>query len=118
MLQLTAKHKVFIGIQPIDFRRGIDAIAGHCSQIFQKDPLSGHVFVFRNRKLQSIKLLVYDSQGFWLCQKRLSRGKFNWWPTSEQRAMELSISQLNNLIWNDKPTALVTETWKSIDHDE
>lgn len=43
-------------------------------------PFSGAVFVFRNRRATSIKLLTYDGQGFWLCQKRLSTGKFRYWP--------------------------------------
>ena len=101
MLQITPKHNIFIAIQPVDFRRGIDGLANYCKNVLQEDPLSGHVFVFRNRKAKAIKILIYDSQGFWLCLKRLSNGKFNWWPKSKQLAEKLSVATLNNLIWNN-----------------
>lgn len=106
MLQVTAKHNIFIAIKPIDFRCGIDALAGYCKNVLALDPLSGHVFVFRNKNAKSIKILTYDSQGFWLCLKRLSHKKFNWWPTSRELAMRLSVPQLNNLIWNNNTTPL------------
>jgi transposase len=53
-------------------------------QRLQQDPFSGCVFVFRNRRATALKALVYDGQGFWLCHKRLSSGRFHWWPTSAQ----------------------------------
>ena len=117
MLQLTAKHKIFIGIQPIDFRCGIDGIAEYCKNILDQDPFSGHIFVFRNRNSKSIKILYYDSQGYWLCNKRLSQGKFQWWPQNQQQILELSISQLNNLLWNDMPANITGNQWRSIRND-
>ncbi len=114
MLQLTAKHKIFIGINPIDFRAGIDGIAAHCKNILAQDPFSGHVFLFRSRKANAVRLLLYDSQGFWLCTKRLSQGKFLWWPETTEQVLQLSISQLNNLLWNDKPPLLPTDPWCEI----
>jgi transposase len=44
------------------------------------DPFSGRLFVFRSRRGTAIRILVYDGQGFWLAQKRLSKGRFRWWP--------------------------------------
>lgn len=61
MLAITPKHKIFIAVQHIDFRRGLDGIAALCRQQWQLDPLSGHFFIFRNRKANSIKILAYDS---------------------------------------------------------
>ena len=114
MLQITAKHKIFIAIKPVDFRKGIDGLAGYCRKILAADPLSGHVFVFRNSKAKAIKILTYDSQGFWLCIKRLSSGKFNWWPQSRQVAMQLSVPELNNLIWNNKSLQQTHQEWHPI----
>ena len=114
MIQLTAKHKIFIGIIPIDFRQGIDGIAGYCRNILIQDPFQGHVFVFRNKSCKSIKILYYDSQGFWLCTKRLSKGSFKWWPKSKFKSMELPISQLNNLLWNDAPASVTGSAWRPI----
>lgn len=55
MLAITPKHKIFIAVQYVDFRRGIDGIAALCRQQWQLDPFSGHFFIFRNRKANSIK---------------------------------------------------------------
>src|SRR5205814_2347729 len=104
----------FIGINPIDFRRGIDGIAGYCNAVLAQNPFNGHVFLFRSRRANAIKILLYDSQGFWLCTKRLSQGKFKWWPKTTEQVLQLSISQLNNILWNDKPPLLPTEPWCEI----
>jgi transposase len=68
--------RVLVAIEPADFRRGIDGLAQLCRASLKSDPLGGAQFVFRNRRRTAIKLLVYDGQGFWLCQKGLSKGKF------------------------------------------
>src|SRR5437660_12254503 len=80
MLQITPQMKILVAIEPADFRRGIDALARLCQETLQHDPFVGTVFVFRNRKATALKLLMYDGQGFWLCNKRLSQGRFPWWP--------------------------------------
>ncbi len=81
MIQITPQMRVLVAIAPSDFRRGIDGLARECRSALGSDPMSGAVFVFRNRRATSVKLLVYDGRGFWLCQKRMSRGKFSWWPS-------------------------------------
>jgi len=50
MLQITAQHKLHIAIEPLDFRRGIDAIAAHCRRQLQCDPFSGQLFIFLNKR--------------------------------------------------------------------
>ena len=51
-----------------------------CQEKLAEDPFSGCVFVFRSRSGTAIRLLSYDGQGYWLAQKRLSKGRFGWWP--------------------------------------
>jgi len=80
MLQITPQMKVLVAVEPADFRNGIDGLAALCKKSLQQDPFAGTVFVFRNRRATAIKVLVYDGQGFWLCQKRLSSGRFRYWP--------------------------------------
>jgi len=84
MLQITPQMKILVAVEPVDFRRGIDGLAQMCKQRLGEDPFSGAVFVFRNRRGTALKALVYDGQGFWLCHKRLSQGRFRWWPSADQ----------------------------------
>ena len=80
MIQITPQMRVVVAIEPADFRKGIDGLARLCKDVLHHDPFRGWVFVFRNRKATAVKILVYDGQGFWLCYKRLSRGRFRFWP--------------------------------------
>jgi transposase len=67
MLQLTPQSRIFLAIEPVDFRAGIDRLAAFCRERLAQNPLEGAVYVFRNRRSTALKLLVYDGQGFWLC---------------------------------------------------
>lgn len=80
MIQVTPQMRIMVALEPVDFRCGIDGLSRICKHVLKADPLTGTVFVFRNRRGKSVKLLVYDGQGFWLCQKRLSAGRFRFWP--------------------------------------
>ena len=86
MLQITPQMKLLVAVEPADFRCGIDGLAALCKKSLAQDPFAGTVFVFRNRRATSIKILVYDGQGFWLCQKRLSSGRFRWWPAASSHS--------------------------------
>ncbi|WP_169747034.1 IS66 family insertion sequence element accessory protein TnpB [Edaphobacter aggregans] len=66
--------RVLVAIEPVDGRKGIDSLVRVCQGQLCEDPMTGCVFVFRSRRGTSIRLLSYDGQGYWLAQKRLSRG--------------------------------------------
>jgi transposase len=87
--------RIKVAVDPADFRRGIDGLARLCREALRDDPFSGTVFVFRNRRRTAIKALVYDGRGFWLCQMRLSSGRFRYWPqgkpASDLEAHELLV---------------------------
>jgi len=86
MIQITPQMRILVAIEPCDFRKGIDGLARVCREVLKQDPFSGWMFVFRNRPATALKALVYDGQGFWLCHKRLSSGKFSWWPSAPHGA--------------------------------
>jgi len=116
MLQITPHMRIVLAVEPVDFRKGIDGLAGICRRVLQADPFAGTLFVFRNRTGTSLKLLGYDGQGFWLCQKRLSQGRFRWWPDKgDLQAQRLAALELQLLLWNGNPAdAPVDAMWKKI----
>ena len=115
---MTPQMRVLVAVEAADFRRGIDGLAQLCRASLQADPVSGAVFVFRNRRGTAIKLLVYDGQGFWLCHKRLSKGKFSWWPSAprETAAAALQAHELHVLISaGDPSTTGAAPVWRRVD---
>jgi transposase len=116
MFQIVPQQKIYAAVEPVDFRKGIDGLAALCRQRLGPDPLSGAVFVFSNRRRTSLKLLVYDGQGFWLCLKRLSQGRLRWWPTSSGSAVQtLAAQQLQILLWNGNPDkAALAPAWRPV----
>lgn len=82
MIQITPHMHIFLATEPVDFRKGIDGLGSVCRKVLNKNPFSGGMFIFRNKRRTTLKILLYDGQGFWLFAKRLSMGKFDWWPQS------------------------------------
>ena len=107
MIQLTPQMRLLVATEPVDFRKGIDGLCAVCRQQLDLDPFSGTLFVFVNRSRQAIRLLGYDGQGYWLCHKRLSQGRFVWnFLRTEGRVRELAVRQLQMLLWNADPLKL------------
>ena len=98
MLQLTPQSRIWLALAPVDFRKGIDGLAGVCRRSFTRNPLDGAIYVFRNRAGTTLKLLCYDGQGFWLCTKRWSRGRLQWWPRADGAAVALAARELQVLL--------------------
>jgi transposase len=87
-----------------------------CREVLSADPFCGAVFVFRNRRATSLKILAYDGQGFWLCQKRLSQGRFRYWPGRDGTVQrELLAHQLQVLLAGGNPDATkAAPQWRRI----
>jgi transposase len=116
MIQITPHMRILVAVKPVDFRKGIDGLSRLCRVELQADPFAGHLFIFCNRGKTAIKILTYDGQGFWVCHKRLSRGRFQWWPGKKHAGLSvLQAHELQSLIWNGNPWAsAAAPMWKSI----
>ena len=117
MIQLTTHMRILVATEPADFRKGIDGLARICREALRSDPFSGGVFVFCNKSRKAVKILVYDGQGFWLCQKRLSKGRFPWWPQSASAvARTMQAHQLAVLLSGGNPDAAQgVQPWRRVD---
>jgi transposase len=116
VIQLTPQMRILVAVDPQDFRCGIDGMARICRQHLASDPFSGTAYVFRNKRGTAIKLLVYDGQGFWLCHKRLSAGRFCRWPaSSEGAATALQAHELSVLLFGgDWAASGGAPVWRSV----
>lgn len=116
MIQLAPQMRILVAVEPADFRKGIDGLCRICREALSSDPLSGTVFVFRSRRGTAIRVLAYDGQGFWLCTKRLSQGKFRHWPASDGSAKrELLAHELHVLLCGGNPAATqAAPQWRPI----
>ena len=115
MIQITPHMRILVAVEPIDFRAGIDGLVGACSKRLQADAFSGALFVFGNRARTAIKILVYDGQGFWMCHKRLSSGRFTWWPDGEQPGRTLQACELQVLLMAGDPSrAHAASAWRAL----
>ena len=115
MIAITPQMHILLATEPVDFRKAVDGLAGYVRNILGKDPFNGYVFVFSNTRKTSIKILTYDGQGFWLCQKRLSKGRFKWFPDlTDSKALNFTAQQLQLLIWNGNPNTHTAPLWRNI----
>jgi transposase len=116
MIQITPQMRILVAVETVDFRKGIDGLAALCRQVLASDPLCGALFVFCSRRRHAIKCLTYDGQGFWICQKRLSQGRFTGWPQCASGAsLRLDPHQLHLLLWNGDPSrAQAAPLWRRV----
>jgi transposase len=86
--------RVFAYSEPVDLRKGYDGLYGLVKQGLKRDPLSGDLFLFSNRRRRGCKVLVWDGTGLCVFQKRLERGRFASLFREDARAVELTASEL------------------------
>jgi transposase len=99
MLNFPPAVRIWLAVQPVDLRRGFDGLAACVRQHLCNDPLSGHIFVFRNRRSDRVKLLYWDEDGFVIVYKRLEQGTFRFpIAAAEQPAVTLRAAELVMLL--------------------
>jgi transposase len=97
MIVPPAGVRVLVATQPIDFREGADSLAAIVQTVLRHDPFSGTIYVFRCKRADRVKLLVWDGSGLVLRWKRLESGAFRWPPVTDG-VMRLSAAQLAALL--------------------
>jgi transposase len=106
--------RILVAIEAVDLRKGIDGLAQLCREKLGADPFSGYLFIFRSRRATAIKILAYDGQGFWLAQKRLSKGRFLWWPSGKEATRALQAHQAQLLLAAGNPETEAAPVWRRI----
>lgn len=94
MLTLSPAVRIYVATGATDLRRSIDGLAALVRERFTLDPLSGHLFLFRNRRGDRVKILAWDHAGFWVLYKRLERGTFAWPAADEEGPVTLRSGDL------------------------
>jgi len=97
MIQITPQMRIVVAIEPADFRKGIDGLARLCKETLKQDPHAGHLFVFRGKRGDLVKVIWHDGHGACLFTKRLERGRFIW-PSATDGAIAISPAQLGYML--------------------
>ena len=114
MIQVAPQMRILVAIESVDLRKGIDGLAQLCREKLGADPFSGCLFIFRSRRGTAIKVLAYDGQGFWMAQKRLSKGRFAWWPTGKEATRALQAYQAQLLFAAGNPETAAAPVWRKV----
>jgi transposase len=97
MLSLSPATRIFIALTPVDMRLGFNGLCALVQTALRQEILTGHLFVFTNKRRNRIRLLFWDGSGLWLCAKRLERGTFGW-PAGEGASRCLRPEELQLLL--------------------
>ena len=97
MIAVGGGVRVLVATKPVDFRKGATGLAALVAEHLKADPFSGAIYVFRSKRADRVKLIVWDGTGLCLFAKRLDGGRFRW-PKIEDGVMRLTAAQLSALI--------------------
>ena len=97
MFRFDARLKVYVHREAVDFRKSINGLAALVEQALGLDPFAAALYVFANQRRNRVKILGWETNGFWLLMKRLETDRFVW-PRADQAVIELTIEQLHWLL--------------------
>jgi len=98
MILAPPHARILVASKPIDFRKGLPGLSALVETVLQENPFAGDVFIFRSKRADRVKILVWDGTGMWLHYKRLEAGRFLW-PSSGRRDSAESIAAFCTLGW-------------------
>lgn len=117
MIQVPTTANVVVMHEPMNFRNGIDGTVAVARRVLNKEPMDGAYFVFRNKGRHMLRVLHYDGSGFWICTKRMSKGRFSAWPKGDggDVCSSLLARELQVLIWGGDPhSCAFPELWRKV----
>jgi transposase len=110
MLSFASPVKIFLCAQPVDLRRSFDGLAAIARDGLGENPLSGDWFVFRNRRGDRLKVLMWDRDGLLLVYKRLEQGTFRFpVPAPDARSVQVTTQELSLLLWGIDPSSVIRQ---------
>lgn len=98
MLSLPPAVRVFVALEPTDMRKSFAGLEGETRRLLEQDPLSGHLFVFFNRRRTMVKVLYWDRNGFCVIAKRLERGTFHLPERNARGVVEMEWAELGLIL--------------------
>lgn len=100
MLTIPRQVKIFVALRPTDMRRGFPGLSGEVQAVLGEDPLSGHLFLFHNRRRDRVKILFWDGDGYVIYYKLIARGSFEFPVPNDRdsRTVEIRASELAMLL--------------------
>lgn len=98
MMPIGPATRIFLASGATDLRKSFEGLGDLVRHHFKEDPLSGHLFVFVNRRKTRLKILFWDGTGLWVCAKRLEQGCFCWPKTTEPGALRIVAEELTLLL--------------------
>jgi transposase len=97
VLSVSTATRVLVALDPVDMRKSFNGLYATVQSVLGEDPLTGHLFVFTNRRRNRLKILFWDGSGLWVAAKRLERGTFGW-PAGEGSRVTLRPEELQLLL--------------------
>ena len=97
MIAIPTGVRIYLAMGPTDMRKGFDGLSMLAQEVLKQEPFSGHLFVFRGKRGDLVKVLYWDGQGFCLFAKRLEKGRFVW-PITKEGVATLTPAQLSMLL--------------------
>ncbi len=97
MLSVLADTRIFLSVAPTDMRKGFNGLQGLVTGVLEQDPLSGHLFLFINRRCDKLKILYWDGDGFAIWYRRLEQGTFQV-PKTNEASIEMRSDELTMLL--------------------
>lgn len=119
MLVIPRAVRVYVATEPVSLRKSFEGLSNEVRAVLSRDPLSGHVFVFLNRRKNQVKLLVWTRGGYTVVHKRLERGKFLFPKRvrTDARSIEIDVHELSMLLEGiDVERARTSARWEPPGH--